>query len=541
MGKNLGIALDLGTSGIRGQAVDMDSGAVHSTCLSLFHPLPGANVMDHLHFALDFGESSATGILRAAVNKIIQGLDVPVHNVVRVAVCGNPIQLSLFQGLSIKDLAYAGSRKLSTTKTFVPDRDGMILHGDQLPGLHLPDRCRVIIPPSVSHAVGADALAMILQSDLLHQKNTVLVTDYGTNAEMALCHGGRIITASAAAGPALEGQHLSCGMPAAPGAMTGLDARPGKGYRTSVLDNGMLPVQGPYINLERPGPVTGERRTIKGVTGAGLVAVLFEAIRAGHIRLPRILTPDTRLHIGNNLYIDEADLMAAGRAIGAIRAGHLTLCHEAGIGYGQIETMYMAGATGLYLNPLKAGHIGLLPSGATSIVQTGNTSLKMARDLVLDREKLGRMQDAARRLRPDHCMLASSEVFKKIYLLELAFWTEGMPMDRYRSLLARYGLEDIPLQNAPPRVRQETREHRHSGPGVTVIENIGQVVYRSFPGCTGCGACEEICPNIALTVKDEKTGPLLSLDQARCAGAACKRCERACTESVMTLDTFFGG
>lgn len=232
--------------------------------------------------------------------------------------------------------------------------------------------------------------------------------------------------------------------------------------------------------------------------------------------------------------------MAAGKAIGAIRAGHMTLCHEAGIGYGQIETMYMAGATGLYLDPLKAGHMGLIPSGATDIVQTGNTSLNMARALVLDIKKLGLMQQAARRLRPDHCMLASSEVFKKIYLLELAFWTEGMPMDRYRSLLARYGLEDIPLQSASPRVRQEAREHLHSGPGVTVIEDIGQVVCRSFPGCTGCGACEGICPNMALTVRNEKTGPLLHMDQARCAGAACKRCERACTESVMTLDTFFG-
>jgi methylamine methyltransferase corrinoid protein reductive activase len=540
MKKSLGIALDLGTSGIRGQAIDMDSGAILSTSFSLFHPLPGANVMDHLHFALDFGESSATGILRAAVNKIIQGLDVPVHKIIRFAVCGNPIQLSLFQGLSVKDLAFAGSRKLSTTKTFVPDRDGMILNADQLPGLHLPHRCRVIIPPSVSHAVGADALAMILQSDLLHENNTVLVTDYGTNAEMALCHGGRIITASAAAGPALEGQHLSCGMPAAPGAMTGLDARPGKGYRTSVLDNDMLPVQGPDINLERPGSESGGKRAIKGVTGAGLVAVLFEAIRAEHIRLPQILTPDTRLHLGNNLYIDEADLMAAGRAIGAIRAGHLTLCHEAGIGYGQIETMYMAGATGLYLDPLKAGHLGLIPSGATTIVQTGNTSLKMARALVLDREMLGLMQEAARRLRPDHCMLASSEVFKKIYLLELAFWTEGMPMDRYRSLLARYGLEDIPLQSTSPRIRQTAPEYRHSGRGVTVIEDIGQVVCRAFPACTGCGACEEICPNMALTVRDDKTGPLLNLDQARCAGAACKQCERACTERVLMLDSFFG-
>ena len=52
----LGIALDLGTSGFRGQAVDLDKqGSILSTAVTTRHPLPGANVMDHLHIAIELG------------------------------------------------------------------------------------------------------------------------------------------------------------------------------------------------------------------------------------------------------------------------------------------------------------------------------------------------------------------------------------------------------------------------------------------------------------------------------------------------------
>ena len=75
------------------------------------------------------------------------------------------------------------------------------------------------MPPAIKHEIGADALAMMLETDFLIQPEPSLVTDYGTNAEMALKVGDRIITASAAAGPAIEGQGISSGMLASLGAI----------------------------------------------------------------------------------------------------------------------------------------------------------------------------------------------------------------------------------------------------------------------------------------------------------------------------------
>ena len=49
-----------------------------------------------------------------------------------------------------------------------------------------------------------------------------LYLDMGTNAEIALFDGERFLATSAAAGPAFEGGNLRCGMPALPGAISGV-------------------------------------------------------------------------------------------------------------------------------------------------------------------------------------------------------------------------------------------------------------------------------------------------------------------------------
>ena len=102
----LAIAMDLGTSGFRAQAIDLSSREIISTAVTTRHPLPGTNVIDHLHFALEMGVPVANGMMIQAVNKVIKRLGVPTDRVNRLGLCGNPVQLSLFQGIEIRDLAY---------------------------------------------------------------------------------------------------------------------------------------------------------------------------------------------------------------------------------------------------------------------------------------------------------------------------------------------------------------------------------------------------------------------------------------------------
>ena len=47
MAEHYAIAIDIGTSGIRAQSYNLTTHKTISTAITLRHPLPGANVVDH--------------------------------------------------------------------------------------------------------------------------------------------------------------------------------------------------------------------------------------------------------------------------------------------------------------------------------------------------------------------------------------------------------------------------------------------------------------------------------------------------------------
>ena len=552
----LGVALDLGTSGFRGQAIDLDqNGTILSTAVTTRHPLPGANVMDHLHFALDVGSDWAREVVVHAVNRVIDSLRIVKDQVVRLAVCGNPIQLSLFQEIEIRDLAYAGKRKLKKLGVVPPKRDAQIIKARDIRGLNLPAEVDILIPPAVRHEIGADALAMMIQTGMLEKDETAITTDYGTNAEMALIVKGTVYTGSTAAGPALEGQQIEDGLLALPGAIsdvefeaeasgeavpteTATDDQPIRGrLKTYVLNQEMLPRLGDTVD-----PATGsvlEKGELEavGITGTGVVALLSQGLKARLMRLPRINTSDRKIHLPNGVKFMENDLTEAGKAIGSIRAGHIALCQEAGIRVEDIETAYMSGASGTYVDALKAQEIGMIPANVKRIYQVGNTSLAMASDMVRDEDELWRMKRIADDLRQHHCMFAISKVFENVYILELSSWTQGMPLDQYQKFLKMYGLPPLTQVTAFPEVIKTVEKDIPDlgRMGLKIIPDIGQQKTIVFDGCLGDMACVDECPENALNMEEQGEDYAITIDLALCDGVACRRCDRACSEKVFDL------
>jgi methylamine methyltransferase corrinoid protein reductive activase len=550
----LGIALDLGTSGFRGHAIDLDqNGIILSTAVTTRHPVPGANVIDHLHFALEVGVESAHRVMVHAANKVIENLRIDNADVACLAICGNPIQLSLFEGIEFRDLAYAGKRKLASLGVVAPKRDAHIVKARQIKGLDLPGDADIIIPPAVRHEIGADALAMMIQTGMLEKDEVAIVTDYGTNAEMALVYKGTVYTGSTAAGPALEGQQIEDGLLALPGAISDIDFEAGE-EPTNAGFNRMggahQPVPGclkVYIldheMSARPGdrvdPVngnvqeTGEVEAV-GITGTGVIAMLSQGLKSKLIRIPRINTPDTEIHLPNGIKFTEKDLLEAGKAIGSVRAGHITLCQEAGIKLEDIETAYMSGASGTYIDALKAQDVGMIPARVQKIYQVGNTSLAMARDMVRDVQHLWNMKKVADDLRQHHCMFAESKVFEKVYILELSFWTEGMPLDQYQKFLKKYNLPALQeVTDTAEVIKTVEKDIPDLGvKGLNVITDIGGRRTVCFEGCRICHQCIEECPENALSLEEHDDGCAITINLALCDGVACRRCERACSEKV---------
>lgn len=97
------------------------------TAITLRHPLPGANVMDHLNFAIRVGEEIAHKLMVDAFERILDQMKIDRDTIERIAICGNPIQLSLFEGISIKDLAYADPKYLEANKIKIQSRNAKVI------------------------------------------------------------------------------------------------------------------------------------------------------------------------------------------------------------------------------------------------------------------------------------------------------------------------------------------------------------------------------------------------------------------------------
>jgi methylamine methyltransferase corrinoid activation protein len=530
-----GIALDLGTSGFRAQLIDLETKETLKTVITMGHPLPGGNVMDHLDFAITTGEDVANAVIVETVRRMFQRFDADLSKVERLAVCGNPIQLSLFQNMEIRDLAYAGENKQKLLGVQNVKRDARVFPASEIFGENDLPNCEITVPPAIKHEIGADALAMMLETDFLTQPEISLVTDYGTNAEMALKIGDKIITASAAAGPAIEGQGISSGMLASPGAIC--DVKPeGEYWRIIVLDREMEKQNAYLIN-----PVTGEIKEsygyeAAGITGTGVISAFALALRSKLIKkFPKL--PNGKLILGPDIEITEKDVEEAGKAIGAIRAAHMALIIESGIKYEDLEYAYMSGASGAYVDAEDARRLGAVPGYAKKIVQFGNTSLALARELVLEKSRLDDVIKIAKKITANHLMMATSETFNNFYLCELSYWTQGMPLEMYDQMLELYGLPPLPKTLEHVSIEKRvSKDIEHVGPGgLSILKEIGIILEVSVEKCIACKKCIKECPEDALEIVEIDGQRVAKYDSQKCLGTSCRRCVSICPESAIDI------
>jgi methylamine methyltransferase corrinoid protein reductive activase len=232
----------------------------------------------------------------------------------------------------------------------------------------------------------------------------------------------------------------------------------------------------------------------------------------------------------DGLYFTKRDLVEAGKAIGAFRAGHLSLCEEAGIVMYDIETSYMAGASGFYVDASKSMDVGQIPACSQKVFQIGNTSLGMAKDIVLKPGFLDELQRMADSIRGHHIMLATSKVFEKAYTLELAYWDEGMPISIYNEYLRRYGYAPMPPRSKSVEIKRIfSRDIPDLGKqGLKVLREIGMVLSAEFEDCTGCETCLKSCNENAISLEKVGDHYKVIIKSERCDGMACLRCQASC-------------
>ena len=233
--------------------------------------------------------------------------------------------------------------------------------------------------PTKSGYIGGDLISVILCSGAWEQEEEIsLGLDLGTNGEIFLGNHKRIMTCSAAAGPALEGATISHGMIAKAGAIE--DVRIEDGEMSYNIIGNIKP---------------------KGVCGSGLVDLIAVLLHCGYINHEGLLRPPRKNKIeslssrmlkragvyefliasaeesysGRPMYLTQKDIRELQLAKGAVAAGISTLMDEMGIGIEDISHVYLAGALGNYVNPLSAMRTGLIPKFEPGVITSlGNAA-----------------------------------------------------------------------------------------------------------------------------------------------------------------------
>lgn len=387
------IAVDLGTTTVVCQLVDLQKGCVVATVSELNNQASfGSDIMTRLQYSLVPAQAKQlTLIIRRQLGNMISQLLARLdpegwRKIKRVFLAGNTAMHHLFCGLPVEQLAFAPFRPAyKGFRQFTPKE----LHWP------LPDECEIVFLPCIDGFVGSDVLAGIIATGLPQAKEQGALIDLGTNGEIVISVNGRVLCSSTAAGPAFEGGRISIGMRATAGAIYAAEA-----------DNGHLRVR--FIGGERP----------IGICGSGLVDVVAASLQLGWLDYAgRITHPLKRIPLADALYLTQADIRQLQLAKAAISAGLKILCSRAKVTC--IDKLYLGGAFGNYINPISAAKIGLIPNLVRSVVPAGNTSLKGTKLLLFSGASLEQLDAYLNHI--EHVSLAEIKEFSDTFIMCLSF------------------------------------------------------------------------------------------------------------------------
>jgi uncharacterized 2Fe-2S/4Fe-4S cluster protein (DUF4445 family) len=387
--EGLGIAVDLGTTTIVAQLLDLQSGHVLAVRTALNAQARfGADIMSRIDFAvMRDGRGRLEKTIRDQLGQLANDLLTTAHadaaNLRHIVLVGNTVMHHLFCGLNLEPLSrFPFESPTPGLQVFRAVDLGWTTLGD----------APVRFLPCLGSFVGSDLLAGMLATKLHEDDALTALVDLGTNGEIVVGNRGRILCTSTAAGPAFEGARISAGMRAATGAISEVSIRDG--------------------NLQCHVIGGGEAR---GICGSGLVDAVACALELGCIKPTGRLVGCDVLRLRAPVQLIQTDIRELQLAKGAIAAGLRILVRQWGAAPEDLTRIYLAGAFGNYINIESARRIGLLDAPAEKIQPAGNTALLGAKLALFDLGKDG--ADYAELLRKvRHVSLNEDPQFHEVFV-----------------------------------------------------------------------------------------------------------------------------
>jgi len=380
-----GMAIDIGTSKIVGQLVDLFNGRILTTG-SIENPqmIYGEDIISRVSHA-----SSNPGGLGELQSSIIEGLNevildccksagISPENIYEITIVGNTVMHHLFLGIQPKYVALAPFTPVVKKAMNVSAREV---------NFKINPYANIHVLPIIAGFVGADNVADILSTRIHKTKEMSLLLDIGTNTEITLGNRDGLLSCSCASGPAFEGGHIKYGIKAVTGAIerVKIDAK--------TLD-------AEYNTIGNAKPV--------GICGSGLVDIIAELLKCSLLsktgRLNKdvagekirerdglmeyVIVPKGDSGLKEDIVITQRDIRELQLAKAAIHTGCQILMRRKGIKVEDIERVFIAGAFGNYLNLDNAKAIGLIPNvPSEKALFVGNAAVSGARLALISRKE----------------------------------------------------------------------------------------------------------------------------------------------------------
>ena len=444
-------SIDLGTTTIVGYLLDGRTGETLAVESRMNPQMQyGGDVIQRANYALEHGEDVLSACVRKVINEILESLRVKarkaipidiknrknevtnekkeaneqavngklgsaewmpgVEDIYQVSLVGNTCMHHLFLGISPASLVHAPYTPAISQSLTVRAADY---------GIHIHPKGQLLLLPNIAGYIGADTSGCLLALRQDLKDEITLMLDIGTNTEMILGNKYGLAACSAASGPAFEGAKIQCGMRGLPGAIDHVKYENGKWQYTT-------------IGGEKP----------LGLCGSGLIDLVAELLRTGLLdengilhsgqersdRFMLVPPQETgfaqcgQLRFGNNrgVYLNQKDIGELQLAKAAIAAGIQLLLKKRSIEESQIQTVYLAGGFGNYMNAENAARIGLIPESFVKKVQcVGNIAGEGAKIALLNKNERHEIERAVQSI--EFLELAACPEFQDCFVDELGF------------------------------------------------------------------------------------------------------------------------
>ena len=370
-GKILGLAIDVGTTTVVMNLIDLESyETFHTASFENPQRFGGSDIMNRISYDMGKYQGEMKLVIHSSINfeigEMVRSLKIRRRQIYEIVIVGNSTMRDIFFGLDVSTIGERPYKSIVEHEFIAGERTTTALTSTALElGIRVHPEAIIYGGPLVGSHVGSDVAADILATSLDEATEPVILIDVGTNTEIVIGTADKLMSASCPAGPAFEGGQVTYAMPGYDGAIE----------RIRLGDDG-----------EIDAGVIGDTEPL-GICGSGLIDLIAELRRTGKMNELGVFNDGSReyeFEPKRHLMLSRADLSALAQAKSANYCGQRIVIDRYGLPIDEFKKLYLAGGFANYIDIENAAAIGFVANiDIDKIEKVGNASLAGATIMLL--------------------------------------------------------------------------------------------------------------------------------------------------------------